>query len=58
VQEKVVRWARTSAWPGTATPTRVGVIDERGHRHEADLILVLLARDLLQRHPGARSCST
>jgi phosphomannomutase/phosphoglucomutase len=33
---------------------RVGVIDERGQRHEADLILVLLARDLLARHPGAK----
>ena len=33
---------------------RVGVIDERGGRHEADLILVLLARDLLSRHPGAK----
>ena len=32
---------------------RVGVIDERGGRHEADLILALLARDLLTRHPGA-----
>ena len=31
---------------------RVGVIDERGRRHEADLILALLARDLLTRHPG------
>jgi phosphomannomutase/phosphoglucomutase len=40
------------AWDGDAD--RVGVIDERGHRHEADLILVLLARDLLVRHPGAR----
>jgi phosphomannomutase/phosphoglucomutase len=33
---------------------RVGVIDERGGRHEADLILILLARDLLTRHPGAK----
>jgi phosphomannomutase/phosphoglucomutase len=33
---------------------RVGIIDERGGRHEADLILVLLARDLLARHPGAK----
>ena len=33
---------------------RVGVIDERGQRHEADLILVLLARDLLARRPGAK----
>src|SRR5215813_824444 len=33
---------------------RVGVVDERGQRHEADLILALLARDLLTRHPGAR----
>ena len=32
---------------------RVGVVDEQGRRHEADLILALLARDLLQRHPGA-----
>jgi phosphomannomutase/phosphoglucomutase len=40
------------AWDGDAD--RVGVVDERGHRHEADLILVLLARDLLARHPGAK----
>ncbi|MBM3219908.1 MAG: phosphomannomutase/phosphoglucomutase [Candidatus Rokubacteria bacterium] len=33
---------------------RVGVVDERGRRHEADLILALLARDLLSRHPGAK----
>ena len=33
---------------------RVGVIDERGRRHEADVILALLARDLLVRHPGAK----
>jgi phosphomannomutase/phosphoglucomutase len=33
---------------------RVGVVDERGRRHEADLILILLARDLLRRHPGAK----
>jgi phosphomannomutase/phosphoglucomutase len=33
---------------------RVGIIDEQGRRHEADLILVLLARDLLSRHPGAK----
>ncbi|PWU25317.1 MAG: phosphomannomutase [Candidatus Rokuibacteriota bacterium] len=33
---------------------RMGVIDERGRRHEADLILALLARDLLKRHPGAK----
>jgi phosphomannomutase/phosphoglucomutase len=32
---------------------RMGVVDERGQRHEADLILALLARDLLTRHPGA-----
>ncbi len=33
---------------------RMGVVDEQGRRHEADLILALLARDLLARHPGAR----
>ncbi|MGH7393441.1 MAG: phosphomannomutase/phosphoglucomutase [Candidatus Rokuibacteriota bacterium] len=40
------------AWDGDAD--RVGVIDERGRRHEADLILVLLARELLGRRPGAK----
>jgi phosphomannomutase/phosphoglucomutase len=33
---------------------RMGVVDEQGRRHEADLILALLARDLLTRHPGAK----
>src|SRR5881398_2503460 len=33
---------------------RVGVVDERGRRHEADLVLILLARDFLGRHPGAK----
>ena len=33
---------------------RLGVIDERGERHEADYILMLLARDLLQEQPGAK----
>ncbi len=32
---------------------RLGVIDERGERHEADYILVLLARGLLSEQPGA-----
>jgi len=40
------------AWDGDAD--RVGVVDERGRRHEADLILILLVRDLLARHPGAK----
>jgi phosphomannomutase/phosphoglucomutase len=40
------------AWDGDAD--RVGIVDERGRRHEADLVLVLLARDLLTRHPGAK----
>ncbi len=33
---------------------RVGVVDDKGRRHEADLVLILLARDLLSRHPGAK----
>lgn len=32
---------------------RMGVVDELGRRHEADLVLILLARDFLSRHPGA-----
>src|SRR5436853_2957353 len=52
LQEKVVEVGADLgvAWDGDAD--RVGIIDERGHRHEADLILVLLARDLLARRPG------
>jgi phosphomannomutase/phosphoglucomutase len=54
LQQKVVEVGADLglAWDGDAD--RVGVIDERGRRHEADLILVLLARDLLKRHPGAK----
>jgi phosphomannomutase/phosphoglucomutase len=54
LQEKVVEMGADLglAWDGDAD--RVGVIDEQGHRHEADLILILLARDLLMRHPGAK----
>jgi phosphomannomutase/phosphoglucomutase len=33
---------------------RMGLVDEKGRRHEADLILILLARDLLKRRPGAK----
>jgi len=33
---------------------RLGVVDDRAARHEADYILMLLARDLLRRQPGAR----
>jgi phosphomannomutase/phosphoglucomutase len=33
---------------------RLGVIDERGERHEADFILMLLARALLAEQPGAQ----
>ena len=47
-------WAPISDWPADGDADRVGVIDERGRRHEADLVLVLLARDLLRRHPGAK----
>ncbi len=39
------------AWDGDGD--RLGVCDERGHRHEADYINILLARDLLSRNPGA-----
>jgi phosphomannomutase/phosphoglucomutase len=39
------------AWDGDGD--RLGICDERGHRWEADFINILLARDLLTRHPGA-----
>lgn len=33
---------------------RLGVVDEKGVRHEADEVLMILARDFLTRHPGER----
>lgn len=33
---------------------RVGVVDEKGKHYQADLLLLLLARDLLSRRPGAK----
>lgn len=33
---------------------RVGVIDEKGNHYSADLMLLLLARDLLTRQPGSK----
>jgi phosphomannomutase/phosphoglucomutase len=56
VRDLVAKVRETGADVGIAydgDADRVGVIDERGGRHEADLILALLARDLLTRHPGA-----
>lgn len=32
---------------------RIGIIDEQGHHYAADLHLLLLAKDLLERHPRA-----
>jgi phosphomannomutase / phosphoglucomutase len=56
VRDLVAKVRETKADVGIAydgDADRVGVIDEQGRRHEADLILALLARDLLTRHPGA-----
>jgi phosphomannomutase/phosphoglucomutase len=33
---------------------RVGVVDKKGHHYSADYLLMLLARDLLKRQPGAK----
>lgn len=33
---------------------RVGVVDEKGHHYSADYMLLLLARDMLKRVPGAK----
>ncbi|MEP7289704.1 MAG: phosphomannomutase/phosphoglucomutase [Chloroflexota bacterium] len=33
---------------------RCGIIDEHGHHVAADRLLALLARDMLERHPGAK----
>jgi phosphomannomutase/phosphoglucomutase len=54
LKEKVVEVSADVGIAYDGDADRVGVIDERGGRHEADLILILLARDLLSRHPGAK----
>src|SRR6266567_4765214 len=57
VRDLVAKVVETRADVGIAydgDADRMGVIDDRGRRHEADLILALLARDLLTRHPGPR----
>src|SRR6266545_3828507 len=56
VRDLVAKVLETRADVGIAydgDADRMGIVDERGRRHEADLILALLARDLLTRHPGA-----
>ncbi len=56
VRDLVAKVRETRADAGIAydgDADRMGVIDDQGRRHEADLILALLARDLLTRHPGA-----
>ncbi len=40
------------AWDGDGD--RLGIVDERGTRHQPDAVLALFARDLLSRYPGAR----
>ena len=40
------------AWDGDGD--RVGAVDEQGNRCAADWLVALIARDVLQRHPGAR----
>ncbi|MFN8522088.1 MAG: phosphomannomutase/phosphoglucomutase [Chloroflexota bacterium] len=40
------------AWDGDGD--RLGVCDHRGKRYEADYLNILMSRDLLTRHPGAR----
>jgi phosphomannomutase/phosphoglucomutase len=54
LQKKVVETGADLGIAYDGDADRVGVIDELGRRHEADLVLVLLARDLLRRHPGAK----
>jgi len=54
LQARVVREGADLGLAYDGDADRVGVVDERGRRHEADLILALLARDLLTRHPGAK----
>lgn len=33
---------------------RMGIVDEKGRHYESDFVLILLARDFLQQHPGER----
>ncbi|MDZ4278992.1 MAG: phosphomannomutase/phosphoglucomutase [Dehalococcoidia bacterium] len=53
VQEKVRETGAELGLAFDGDGDRLGVIDERGERHEADYILMLLSRDLLAEQPGA-----
>ncbi|HEC67013.1 MAG TPA: phosphomannomutase/phosphoglucomutase [bacterium] len=33
---------------------RLGFVDESGHRYESEMLLLLLARDFLEKHPGEK----
>ena len=54
LQEKVLEMGADLGLAFDGDGDRLGVIDDRGQRHEADYVLALLARDLLLEQPGSK----
>ncbi len=54
LQKKVIEEQADLGFAFDGDGDRLGVIDEKGERHEADYILMLLARGLLNEQPGAK----
>jgi phosphomannomutase / phosphoglucomutase len=54
LEEAVVRLKADLGIGFDGDADRCGIIDEKGHHIAADRLLALLARDMLQRHPGAK----
>jgi phosphomannomutase/phosphoglucomutase len=54
LQKKVLETKAQVGFAFDGDGDRLGVIDELGERHEADFVLMLLARGLLKEKPGAK----
>jgi phosphomannomutase/phosphoglucomutase len=54
LEEGVVKYKADLGIGFDGDADRCGIIDEHGHHIAADRLLALLARDMLERHPGAK----
>jgi phosphomannomutase/phosphoglucomutase len=54
LQETVIKEKADVGFAFDGDGDRLGVVDEQGKLFNADCLIMLLARDLLQRHPGER----
>lgn len=58
LQETVVKEGAQMGFGFDGDGDRVGLVDEKGTIHSADSIILLLAEDMLKRHPGTSVVST